>query len=144
MNTADKQPSRVHKSLRIGADLAERVTALKRDGESDSAAYSRVLEAGASALEACGVGDAASRVQGDTDTSELIAELRAHLETAKEANAALLEQIGTKDEQIRALSVIAAQAQESATKALEAGADDKEPKRRGLWSRFFGGEEDGD
>ena len=38
---------KVHKSLRIDRGLADRMAALRRDGESDTALYTRALEAGA-------------------------------------------------------------------------------------------------
>ena len=49
---------RIHKSLRIDAADAERVRALMADGESEAAAYGRVISAGLEALEGAGDGDA--------------------------------------------------------------------------------------
>lgn len=140
---------KVHKSLRIDADTAERVRALVRDGESEASAYGRVLVAGLDAMEGKrhddADGDSGGRRQGDQEA------MRAVSETV----AALREQLAVKDEQIRALTGLVEQSQTIATqaqalhavteaKALPAerqedgGQDDGSDGRRGWWSRHFG------
>ena len=42
---------KTHKSLRLDAQICERVTALKADGETETDAYQRVLTAGLEAME---------------------------------------------------------------------------------------------
>lgn len=140
---------KVHKSLRIDADTAERVRALVRDGESEASAYNRVLAAGLNAME-CGAGkvaDDAGSAHGDGGDA-----MRAVLETV----AALRDQLSVKDEQIRALTGLVEQSQTIAkqsqqlhamaeAKALPVERDtaqaderDVDDGRRGWWSRRFG------
>ena len=127
---------KVHKSLRVDEATAARVSALGADGETEAATYNRVLAAGVDALER-------GEPSGDGQGAELVAALRAHIDTLKAANDELSGQMAVKDEQIHALSVLTAQAQQATAKALESpqadesGGDD-EGKRRGIWARLFG------
>lgn len=142
---------KVHKTLRIEAELAERIDALKEAGESEAAAFSRILEAGAQTLE--GGSDTPEAAQG----GELVTSLQEHIDTLKAANEELSAQLSIKDRHIETLTDItkAAQALEGlAHKQLTGGEDieaepittapagaDKpkeEQGRRGLFARLFG------
>lgn len=137
---------KVHKSLRIDAGTAERVRALVRDGESEAAAYNRVLVAGLDAMN--GAADSGKTEQG-------VAEGDGAMHAVSETVAALREQLSVKDEQIRALTGLVEQSQTIAkqsqqlhamaeAKALpvereDTGADERgDGGRRGWWSRHFG------
>lgn len=118
---------RVQKSLRVEASTAERVEALRVDGESEAKAYNRVLAAGLEALEGGG-----SEATGEGAEAATTKALAAALDV-------LTEQLARKDEQIATLSRLTDQAQQlhgiSETRALES-AEGK--TRRGLWGRLFG------
>lgn len=124
--------AKVHKSLRIDEGLASRVSALAEDGESEAAAYSRVIEAGVDALSG----------EADARASSLAGALSDHIDSLK-------AQLAAKDEQIKALSALADQSQRlqamAETKALEAGesaeqaATQERERIRGLgaWDRLM-------
>ena len=133
MNTS----SRIHKAVRLERGLAERVTALRVEGESEADAYRRVIAAGVDALEQ---GEPVDEKAPETPSEArlLISSLQGHIETLKTANEALRGQLDVKDRQIESLSVLTAQAQQATTRALEAPADDDGSKRRGFFSRLFG------
>lgn len=154
--------AKVHKSLRIEQALADRVRAAMAEGETETAAYARVIETGLDALEARAKPDAAEdaasgkqegtkeqtaaegrptpgerRGNGETEV------LRDYVATLKDANARLTEQMAVKDEQIAALTRITEQSQalhaiteHKGTMALES--ETGKEKRRGLFSRLFG------
>ena len=138
MSTSEK----VHKTLRIERDLADKVKALATGGETETAVYIRVISAGVEALQ----------VQPDTDKdkepaeapSGLVEALSAHIDTLKADNERLAAQLDIKDRQIEALSVLTAQAQQTTTKALEAPQEQQSDKdsdkqqRRGFFARLFG------
>lgn len=123
---------KVHKSLRIDRPTAEAVTRLREDGESEAAAYCRVIAAGVASLEGgceAGRGSETDAAGADAGTA---AALEAHIESLKEEAGRMAAQLEAKDRQIEALSVIAAQAQATASKAITDG------KGRGWLSRHFG------
>ena len=145
---------KVHKTLRIEAELAERIDALKEAGESEAAAFTRILEAGAQTLEG-GSPEATETAQG----GELVASLQEHIDTLKAANEELSAQLSIKDRHIETLTDItkAAQALEGlAHKQLAGGSEDigaepiaatpadspetpkEEQGRRGFFARLFG------
>lgn len=141
---------KVHKSLRIDADTAERVRALVRDGESEASAYGRVLVAGLDAME----GKRHDGADGDSSGGRRHGDPEA-MRAVSETIAALREQLAVKDEQIRSLTGLVEQSQTIATQAqalhavTEAKAlpaerqgdmeqDDRSDGRRGWWSRHFG------
>lgn len=150
---------KLHKTLRIEEGTAARVDALKAEGESEAAAYTRVICAGLDALEATGSGGEAAT---DGDQAALVRSLTEHIDTLKATTEELSGQLRVKDSQIEALTAItqAAQAldgygrkqltEPSETEVIEvpeeAGtaneqrntASQEEPKRRGLFSRIFG------
>lgn len=118
---------KVHKTLRFDEALAARVQASKSDGESDAAAYERIVVAGLDALEGKHPGGR------DPTTGEHLADLREEIAT-------LRSQLDVKDAQIEALQGIAAQAQ-----ALHGAADvlhakqleSRESKRGGRLARAW-------
>ncbi len=107
---------KVHKSLRIDEALAGRVDAVKDDRESDSAAYSRIIEAGVSLLEAGG-GDAQGAAPTDPNAGG------AAVEALAATVDVLTAQLAIKDEQIASLTRLTEQAQTlhamQAAKAIE-------------------------
>ena len=138
--------SKVHKSLRIEQDTAAAITALIGEGETEAAAYNRVLSAGVKALTQ----PESPETEAEPPRAEiggqeaLIESLQSHIETLKAANAELSGQMAIKDRQIEALSVLTAQAQQTTTKALEqpkpteGDEEQEQEKRRGLWAWLFG------
>ncbi len=112
---------KVHKTLRFDEDLAARVQASKSDGESDAAAYERIVAAGLDALE--GERHGGGR---DPTTGEHLADLREEIAT-------LRSQLDVKDRQIEALQGIAAQAQalHGAADVLHAKQLESRERRRG-------------
>jgi uncharacterized small protein (DUF1192 family) len=109
-----KAPAKVPKSLRIDAELDTRVQALRCEGESDVAAYSRVITAGLDVLE--GEEEEAAPNVGLVDA------LQANIADLREEASSLQAQLETKDGQIAALQTITANAQalHGATDALQA------------------------
>lgn len=144
---------RVHKSLRIDAALADRVRASMRDGESESAAYVRLIATGLDAMEHGDDGGGSApqaAAQAPTEAPEdsaLVEALRAHVETLRAQVGTMTGQMAAKDEQIASLTRLADQAQR--LQAMGAGAD-REPKpieemagevdqrRGGFFARVFG------
>lgn len=155
--------SKVHKSIRLDASTVERVRALMRDGESESAAYVRVMEAGLDALEGRPAG-AAEDSAGDTRQAGTHGDdglrdaLAGSLEALREQLGVMSAQLEAKDRQIQALTDLAAQSQTIAehSQALHAmteakaigtastgehtGEHDQDTRRRGLmgWLRRRG------
>lgn len=129
--------AKVHVSLRLDGALAERVANLAAEGESTTAAYARVIEAG---IRSIGDQDGMETEQPAGDGAAAVAFLQAHIRTLQETNDVYKSQLEMKDDQIRALSVLAGQAQElqsrTAAKAMEAG-DGETGSKRGWWSRLF-------
>ena len=139
--------SKVQKSLRIEEELAERIEALKEADESEAAAFSRILAAGASALE--GSPEEAETVQG----GELIESLQEHIGTLKAANEKLSAQLTIKDRQIETLTDVTKAAQTlegmaykqlEAAEPIQAEAEQSseeiapETKKQGFLARLFG------
>lgn len=135
MNTAR---SRVHKSLRLDADLAARVTSLRSDGESEGAAYSRIIEAGVAALEGEEPGRERPLENEATAGGRVVAALESHVDTLKKQLDAMAAQLATKDAQIEALTRLTEQAQTlhamDTAKALTDGEEAQEPA--GAWARI--------
>ena len=149
---------KLHKTLRIEEDTAARVDALKAEGESEAAAYARVICAGLDALEGAGSGEEAAT---GGDQAALVRSLTEHIDTLKTTTEELSGQLRVKDSQIEALTAItqAAQAldgygrkqlaepsetdvievpEEAGTANEQRNESQEEPKRRGLFSRLFG------
>lgn len=139
--------ARIHKTLRLDEDVAARVGALKEEGESEAAAYSRVICAGVEALET------PARGEGGGNQAALVSSLAEHIDTLREANEALRGQLRIKDAQIEALTGITQAAQalqglahrqledKAAGDVIEVAGDGgqgAEGKRRGFLSRLFG------
>lgn len=158
---------KVHKSLRVEADTAERVRSLMRDGESEAAAYNRVLVAGLDAMEgtagrdptetggtAADDGEQAGPGRdgtGWTGSGEAMRAVSDSLAALTGQLSVMASQLEAKDEQIRALTELAGQSQTIAkqaqalhavteAKALPVEADDGagQGRRRGWFSRHFG------
>lgn len=150
--------AKVHKSLRIEQALADRVRDAMAKGETETAAYARVIETGLDALEARTKPDATEDAQEGTEEQAAdedrltpderrengeIEVLRDYVATLKDANARLTEQLAVKDEQIAALTRITEQSQalhaiteHKGAMALES--ETGKERRRGLFSRLFG------
>ena len=112
--------AKVHKTLRLDEELANRAKAAQRAGESDSATLTRLIEAGLDSLEGTQGGSAL-----------LVAALEANISD-------LRQQVAIKDDQIKALEGItkAAQTLHGASevahvKSLEDG------KQPGRWARAW-------
>lgn len=137
--------AKVHKSLRIDAELAERVRRAVADGESESAAYCRLIAAGLEASEGPCEGDSAESGQdhagGQDAAGEALTEaLRAHIADLSAEVETLRGQLEVKDAQITSLTRITEQSQTlhavSERKALETA--EAKGHRRGLMARLFG------
>lgn len=156
---------KLHKTLRVEEETAARVEALKAEGESEAATYTRVILAGLDTLEATGSGEEAAKSDREApeggDQGALVRSLTEHIDTLKAANEELSGQLRVKDSQIEALTAItqAAQAldgygrkqlaepseadvievpEEAGTANEQRNESQEEPKRRGLFSRLFG------
>lgn len=137
--------ARVHKSLRIDATDAERVRALMADGESEAAAYGRVISAG---LDALGGAQAAQGTEvapdyhddADGPSDALTEALRAHVASLAAEVDTLRAQLEVKDGQISALTRITEQSQTlhavAERKALET--TEAKAERRGWLARLLG------
>lgn len=123
---------KVHKSLRLDDSIADRVKESMLEGETETAAYARVIRAGLDAIDGNDERDNAS-----SDVSVL----HDHIETLKTVNAELLRQIEVKDAQIESMTEITKAAQTlhamNETKALEAA----DGKKRGRFRSWLFGEE---
>lgn len=141
---------KLHKTLRIEEADAARVSALRAEGESEAAAYARVISAGLDALEG-----GESREEAATgDQGALVRSLSEHIDTLKAANEELSAQITIKDRHIETLTDITKAAQTleglahkqladpsaggGAPEQAQEGETQEEPKRRGLFARLFG------
>lgn len=141
---AEGDVARVHKSIRMEAETLRRARALMADGESESAALVRALEAGLDALEAAqatereGHGTEPTTIGGDA----LRDALEAHVATLAAEVDALRAQLEVKDGQISALTRITEQSQTlhavAEHKSLESAEGKR--KRRGLLARLIGRE----
>lgn len=137
--------SKVHKSFRLDEEITAAVSTLATEGESEAATYARVIQAGIQFLKGKEAQHTSEAAQGRDDrNAALIASLQSHIETLRASNEELSGQLSIKDEQIRALSVLTAQAQElygMATKTIEQPKDASkvggQEKRRGFWARLF-------
>lgn len=137
--------AKVHKSLRVDEGDAERVRALMADGESESAAYGRVISAGLEALEASSTtmaddGGAEDRDRRDEPSEALTEALRAHVASLAAEVDTLRAQLDVKDGQIAALTRITDQSQTLHAVAERKALETSEGKagRRGLMARLFG------
>lgn len=137
--------ARLHKSLRIDATDAERVRALMVDGESEAAAYGRVISAGLDALEGAQAAQdseaAPDAHEGTEGASDALTEaLRAHVASLAAEADTLRAQLAVKDEQITALTRITEQSQTlhavAERKALET--TEAKAERRGWLARLLG------
>lgn len=132
--------TKVHKSLRIDAGDAERVVALREDGESLNATYGRVLSSGLNVLEA----SKKSAEQGDrnpthdaremtgNDSGALVESLQGHLSTLTAEIEMLRSQLEVKDSQIAALTRITDQSQALHAVAEHKALESRNPER-GRW-----------
>ena len=142
---------KVHKTLRLDAGTAARVTALRGEDETETAAYTRVIEAGIEALEGGGEArplQAEARPQAaDAGTVEALRETISVLkEDRADLRRQLTEQAEAHRKQLDTLAAITADAQTIAkqsqtlhamTETKELGTAEDNEKRRGLFARLF-------
>lgn len=132
----------IHKSFRVSKSLDNRVYTFRRPAEKDAALYRRVITAGCDAMEANREkqrreqGEHRERAQADNDADtsaqfegSTTRELRDHIETLKQVNAGLMEQLKVKDGQIAEAQKLADQAQKLTGRAQELHAMSAEPTR---------------
>ena len=140
-----EEKDKVHKSLRVPKELDNRVSAFRKPNEKDASLYRRVIEAGCDAMAAntetnrdnshSEQAQHEERTQTNTETNTTantsgsnVEELRDHIETLKQANAYLMEQLSVKDAQIAEANRLADQAQKLTGRAQELHAMSAEPK----------------
>lgn len=135
--------AKTHKSLRIEDELIAGVQAVRLEGESEAAAYNRVIEAGLTVLEADKAEPGKTAAGADNEPQEAAqaptgADTRL-VETLTATVDALREQLAVKDEQIAALTRLTDQAQQlhaaAEVKALDTAEGNR--KSRGLFARLF-------
>lgn len=141
---------RVHKSIRVESEALDRIRALMEEGETESAAIVRAIEAGLDALEAGGgAGEPTDAAEGrgtvEAGDGRLVEALQAHVDTlAAEVDTlrgqleAKDAQISVKDGQIEALTRITEQSQTLHAVAERRAIESKDGKRRGLLARILG------
>lgn len=142
---------KVHKTLRLDSGLAERVAALRRDGETDTALYARTIEAGAAALEGEGRSlQAEAKPEEGGDSAGTVEAMRETIAILKEDREDLRRQLAEQSEahrkQLDTLAAITTDAQTIAkqsqtlhamTETKELGTAEDNKKRRGLLARLF-------
>ena len=139
---------KVHKTFRLDEELAEGVSDLKAEGESESAVYSRIIKAGLDALEGRaqeqtqGGKAAAGKEENPSSLQAVVDAQAAHIATLEKQVDTLTEQLATKDKQLDKWADVAKGAQQlhGASDVIHArqldSGDNKE--RRGIWARLFG------
>lgn len=144
---------KVHKTLRLESSLAERVAALRRDGETDTALYARTIEAGAAALEGGGrslQAEAEAKPEEGGDSAGTVEAMRETIAILKEDREDLRRQLAEQSEahrkQLDTLAAITTDAQTIAkqsqtlhamTETKELGTAEDNKRRRGLLARLF-------
>lgn len=142
---------KVHKTLRLDSSLAERVAALRRDGETDTALYARTIEAGAAALEEGGRSlQAEAKPEEGGDSAGTVEAMRETIAILKEDREDLRRQLAEQSEahrkQLDTLAAITTDAQTIAkqsqtlhamTETKELGTAEDNKRRRGLLARLF-------
>lgn len=144
---------KVHKTLRLDSGLAERVAALRRDGETDTALYARTIEAGAAALEVGGrslQAEAEAKPEEGGDSAGTVEAMRETIAILKEDREDLRRQLAEQSEahrkQLDTLAAITTDAQTIAkqsqtlhamTETKELGTAEDNKRRRGLLARLF-------
>lgn len=144
---------KVHKTLRLDSSLAERVAALRRDGETDTALYARTIEAGAAALEGGGrslQAEAEAKPEEGGDSAGTVEAMRETIAILKEDREDLRRQLAEQSEahrkQLDTLAAITTDAQTIAkqsqtlhamTETKELGTAEDNKRRRGLLARLF-------
>lgn len=144
---------KVHKTLRLDSGLAERVAALRRDGETDTALYARTIEAGAAALEGGGrslQAEAEAKPEEGGDSAGTVEAMRETIAILKEDREDLRRQLAEQSEahrkQLDTLAAITTDAQTIAkqsqtlhamTETKELGTAEDNKRRRGLLARLF-------
>ena len=142
---------KVHKTFRLDEELAEGVSDLKAEGESESAVYSRIIKAGLDALESANQAEPGTPAEGGAGKEEassppalqaVVDAQAAHIATLEKQVDVLTEQLSTKDKQLDKWADVAKGAQQlhGASDVIHAhqldSGDNKE--RRGIWARLFG------
>lgn len=142
--------AKVQKSLRIDADLAERLRDLTQPGESEAATYNRVIEAGLDSLEHGELMAKAPKYEELLASKEeelerlrkALADSDARAQAATEQHAWLKAQLETKDQQISAAQATAALAVQRIqqpgglfSRLLGRGkTEQQEPERKAKWN----------
>lgn len=122
--------AKVHTSLRIDEELADRIEALRYEGESTAAAYSRAIAAGLDAMERDEIIAEVPHYEELLEAkNDELRQLRERISTADEVTKLLKEQITTKDAQLDTLGESLKAAQTTAAMALQ--------RRQGLFSRLL-------
>ncbi len=121
---------RVHKTLRLPAELADRASLARLDGETDTQLYARLIEAGL---------DAPAEQPTTTASQATVEALKGHI-------ADLQKQLAVKDGQIEALQGITERAQAlhgaaemARAKRLESAEDKGKSRLARAWAAFKGG-----
>ena len=133
---------KVHKTFRLDEELAEGVSDLKAEGESESAVYSRIIKAGLDALESgnqAEPGTPAESGAGKEEASSLQA-LQAVIDAKNEHIASLEKQLQAQNEQVVAAinSLQASNAAQVTGDIVTAKLIERsEAKKQGRWARAW-------
>ena len=117
---------KVHKTLRLESSLDDAVRGLKREGESDNAAYARVLQAGVAALlaDVSASTDVSTHEHKSEHTDEhtqkaLVAALQAHIGALESESADLRSRLDLAQEHEREMADALAQQAATASRLAE-------------------------
>ena len=133
---------KVHKTFRLDEELAEGVSDLKAEGESESAVYSRIIKAGLDALESANQAEPGTPAEGGAGKEEAssLQALQAVIDAKSEHIASLEKQLQAQNEQVVA-AINSLQASNAAqvtgdivtAKLIES----TEAKKQGRWARAW-------
>lgn len=125
-----------HINIRVEEDIADSIDALRAEDESRATIYNRILKAGLEAITAT------PKDEEDSATDEAAPANTSELETLRDYNALLKDQLAIKDEQIQSLTKLTQNAQQlhaaSEAQSLLAPATTEKKEERGFWARLFG------
>lgn len=133
--------SKIHKTVRLEPELAERIENLRAEEETSAAVYIRVLSAGVSTLEGApeNVSEPLSTPQAPEDAAALVDALQAHVDSLRAEVESYRNQLEVKDAQILSLTEVTKGAQLLHGMSEQKQLEDTETKakRRGWFSRLF-------
>ena len=133
---------KVHKTFRLDEELAEGVSDLKAEGESESAVYSRIIKAGLDALESANQAEPGTPAEGGAGKEEAssLQALQAVIDAKSEHIASLEKQLQAQNEQV----VAAINSLQTSNAAQVAGdivtaklIESTEAKKQGRWARAW-------